>query len=718
MRASVSNTISTLWRLFAGVVLSAACVVVSTSSLAFDDRVALVIGNDNYPTEPLKNGVNDARAMQQALQELGFKVVFKQNADIQTMRAAAVQFAKQMDGASAAVFYYAGHGIQHSNRNFLVPVDAKLTAEQEIAYFTIDVDQILTSMEDAKVRHKFIILDACRNNPFRNLNLSNGLAKSTRVPAGTTISYAAGAGAVALDGEGENGLFTKHLVNEIRSPGVPGSGVFEKVGSAVSNESMGRQNPETQSTASPRGAFFFAERGALVANSSVTGGGVTSETAAQVDREYWTDIKASKKLADFQGYLKQFPSGIFADRARSRIDDLRAEQSQQQVAVVPLSNAGGTVAPVLVAEKTPEPAAKPTASPPIAIAAKTTPTEAPIRVAAAPASVPTSEVRGLEQKFSPPATPAPLPAPTPASPAASSLASTIPAATAAPPANQVAVLSPDQKSSLPLPPVFPKMLTGTLEFSGGARYVGDYKEDKDKNQVLHGKGEYISPTFRYNGEFRDGKKQGKGVYIWADGAKFDGEFANDQVSGKGRWEFSSGDVYVGDVLNAVMVGKGILVAKNGDKYDGLFSDGKPHGQGMYAFANGDRYEGGMVAGKMSGKGVYISKSGDKFMAPFVDGVANGQGTYEFSNGDRYVGEIKNGALTGKGKYSHSDGQSSEGTYVNGVLNGPGKFFYNNGSIFEGVFENGWKRAVGVMIQKDGNKRNAEVIDGVTTFPGG
>ena len=717
MRALVSKTVSYVRQLFASLMLLAMYFAASTSALAFDDRVALVIGNDNYPTEPLKNGVNDARAMQQVLQELGFKVVFKQNADIQTMRAAAVQFAKQMDGASAAVFYYAGHGIQHSNRNFLVPVDAKLTAEQEIAYFTIDVDQILTSMEDAKVRHKFIILDACRNNPFRNLNLSNGLAKSTRVPTGTTISYAAGAGAVALDGEGENGLFTKHLVKEIRNPGIPGSGVFEKVGSAVSNESMGRQNPETQSTASPRGAFFFAERGAIVANPSISGGGVTSETAAQVDREYWTDIKNSKKIADFQGYLKQFPNGIFADRVRSRIDDLRAEQSQQQVAVAPLTNSGGTVAPVLVAEKTQELAARPTVAPANAIAAKTTPIDAPIRVAAAPAAVQTSEVRGLEQKSIVPVTSATLPALTPASPPAPSPAS-IPVATAAPPANQVAVLSPDQKTSAPPPPVFPKMLTGNLEFPGGARYVGDYKEDKEKYQVLHGKGEYVAPTFRYNGEFRDGKKQGKGVYIWANGDKFDGEFANDQASGKGRWEFSSGDIYVGDVLNAVMVGKGVLVAKNGDKYEGLFADSKPHGHGTYIFANGDRYEGGMVAGKLSGKGVYITKSGDKFTAPFVDGVANGLGTYEFSNGDRYVGEIKSGMLTGKGEYFHSDGQRSEGTYVNGVLNGPGKFYYNNDSLFEGIFEGGWKRAKGVMIQKDGNKRNAEVVDGVTTFPGG
>ena len=104
----------------------------------FADRVALVIGNDNYPTEPLKNAVNDARAMQQVLQELGFRVIFRQNADISTMRAAAVEFAKQMDGATAVVFFFAGHGIQSRFRNFIVPVDAMLKSEQEIAFFTIE----------------------------------------------------------------------------------------------------------------------------------------------------------------------------------------------------------------------------------------------------------------------------------------------------------------------------------------------------------------------------------------------------------------------------------------------------------------------------------------------------------------------------------------------------------------------------------------------------
>lgn len=716
MRAGVFKNVFSLHSIWlrAAFLLTLAAGCVSTfysgHAAAYDDRVALVIGNDSYPNEPLKNAVNDARAMQAALQELGFKVVFKPNADIQTMRSAAVEFAKQMDGASAAVFYYAGHGIQYSSKNYLIPVDAKLGAEQEIAYYALEVNQILDSMEEAKVRHKFIILDACRNNPFRNLNLSAGLAKSTRVPPGTTISYAAAAGAVALDGDGENGLYTKYLVKEIRNPGLTASGVFERVGSAVAQESNGRQYPENQSTSSPRGAFFFAERSAVAAAAPSA---MSGDTAALLDRDYWNDIKDSKKVDDFQDYLQRFPNGFFVSRARSRIDNLKQERAPHQMAEntaeqarpapslakapamsasTTTSSPAATLSAAVAAVPAPATSAKP-----LAATGPSSSTESqPLRVAAAPA---TSEVRGMEARNAP-------------------AAANIPAATSAPSANQVAILSPEQKSALPPVPVFPKMLTGTLEFRDGAKYVGDYKEDKDKNQILHGTGEYISQAFRYNGEFKDGKKQGKGVYVWANGDKFEGDFANDQVSGKGRWQFASGDVYTGDVLNAVMVGKGVLVAKNGDRYEGLFADGKPNGLGVYVFANGDKFEGSMVAGKMSGKGTYTNKRGDKFIVPFVDGVPNGNGVYEFANGDRYAGEIQNGLLTGKGEYFHSDGQRSEGMYVNGLLNGPGKFYYNNGSWFEGTFEGGLKHAKGIMIQKDGNKRAAEIIDGVTTFPGG
>jgi hypothetical protein len=771
MRIYPNNLLVLVARRLQALLLAACAALSAAPALAYDDRVALVIGNDNYPGEQLKNAVNDARAVQKTLQDLGFKVVFRPNADITAMRGAAVDFAKMLDGATAAVFYYAGHGIQYRDKNYLIPIDAKLTSEPEIVYHALEVGQILDSMEDAKVRYKFVILDACRNNPFRNVFTSSGLAKISRVPPGTIISYAAAAGAVAQDGDGENGLFTKHLLREIRNPNNQAALVFQNIGSAVGQESGSKQIPEFYSVALPGGRpFFFAEGGGRPAVAA--SGAVSVETNTQVDLQFWNGVKDSKKIDDFQLYLEQFPSGVFARLARSKIDSLKQDKSQQQVAAASLTTVPANNSPVLVAEKpagsllqtasqaasqaasqTSSPASSQASSqaqqpaPPVLTAATPPPPResttaaatgngmpiqsaavqsrqesAPVKLAAAPG---TSEVRGIEGKPAAPVATASAPASTPASAPVAAPVNVSGAQTAqssnaagAPGANVVAAISPEQKTALPPVPTYPKYLSGTLEFSEGARYVGEYKEDKDKNQILHGKGEYIAKGFRYVGEFRDGKKQGKGIYTWANGDKYEGDFADEQPSGKGKWEFKSGDIYEGEVVKGVMSGKGVIVSKNGDKFDGLFRDNAPNGKGTYRFASGDKFEGVMSAGKMSGAGVYTTKSGDRIEATFVDGTPQGAGTYYFTNGDRYEGDIQGGALTGKGKYFFSNGQRTEGSYRNGVLKGKGAFYFGDGSWFEGDFEDGIKRAKGDYFLKDGTKRAAEMIDGVVKPVGG
>lgn len=670
---------------------------------AYDDRVALVIGNDAYPTDPLKNAANDARAVAKTLNDLGFKVVVKTNADITTMRSAAVEFAKILDGATAAVFYYAGHGIQYRDKNYLVPVDAKLTSEPEIVYNALEVGQLLESMDDAKVKFKFIILDACRNNPFSNVFSSTGLAKISKVPPGTIISYAAAAGAVALDGNGENGLYTKHLLEEIRNPANQAGPMFQRVQTAVAQESGNKQLPELYSTPLPRGSFFFAERGAQPA--AVAASGVSGDAQASMEREFWMSVKDSRDPKDFRAYLDQFPSGTFAALARNRIDSLK--QAQTQVAAAP--------APAMAAAPAQEPVAKlSTAAAASSSTTAVTPSvpqsalaiapplrkadPAPIMVAAAT----TSETRGLEAK----------PASAAAAPASASAPMSSSSATPPPAPLILASVSPEQRSALPAAPSLTKILAGLIEFPDGATYNGEYKEDKDKTKILNGKGEFISKAFRYNGEFRDGRKQGRGVYEWANGDKFDGDFAEDRPSGRGVWQFASGDRYEGEIVNGAIFGKGTFVSKNGDKILGSFIDGKANGRVTYIFANGDKYEGDMTQGRIAGKGVYVSKNGDRTEATFVDGNANGKGTYYFANGDRYEGDIQNGALTGLGTYFYSNGLRSEGEYANGALKGKGAFYFNDGSWFEGVFEDGLKKGKGMMIYKDGSKRAAEMIDGM------
>ena len=722
----------------------------SQTAAAYDDRVALVIGNDAYPTSPLKNAQNDARAVAKTLSDLGFKVVVKTNTDIVAMRTAVIEFTKVLDGTKAAVLYYAGHGIQYRNKNFMVPVDAKFTSEAEIVYNAVDIGQVLESMDDAKVPFKFVILDACRDNPFSTVFASTGLAKITKVPPGTTVAYAAAAGEVAADGDGINGLYTKHLLTELRNPEVQAGQMFQRVQTAVAQESSNKQLPELYSTPLPRGAFFFAERSVgqpVVQASAASSGGVSSDTHAGLDKEFWTSIKDSKNIKDYHAYLDAFPTGTFAFLARNRIDDLK--QSQSQIAAAPTSTNPANAAPVLASEAV-RPAveipkialgtakiAVPLSSlPPVVLPAGAIATETVKREVAkaeqakavakldvsvaAPVLVAINangESRGIEPRGSPSSSislPSPVAAvPPSATPAPSPSAPPISAAATAP--MMVASISPEQRTALPPVPTIPKILAGLIDFPDGAKYNGEYKEDKDKTKILHGRGEYSSSEFRYKGDFKDGKKQGHGTYEWNSGMRYEGDFINDSPNGRGVWMFATGDKYEGEVKNSEITGKGIFTTKNGDKIDGTFANARANGRVLYAFANGDKYDGEMAQGQMTGKGVYVSKLGDRTEASFVDGRAEGKGIYYFSTGDRYEGDFKGGALTGQGSYFYSNGLRSDGEYVNGSLRGKGAFYFNDGSWFEGQFEDGLRRAKGIVIQKDGTKRNAEMIDGKVTI---
>ena len=143
-----------------------------------EPRIALVIGNGAYRETPLRNPVNDARAMVRTLRELGFTVLTHENASKRTMEGAIVEFGQRLAQGGVGFFYYAGHGLQVRGRNFLVPVDADIDSEATTRIAAVDVDLLLEQMAEAKNRVNVVILDACRNNPFerRMRGASRGLA--------------------------------------------------------------------------------------------------------------------------------------------------------------------------------------------------------------------------------------------------------------------------------------------------------------------------------------------------------------------------------------------------------------------------------------------------------------------------------------------------------------------------------------------------------------
>lgn len=224
------------------------------------ERLALVIGNGDYREAPLVNPVNDAQLMAEALEDTGFRVVHVENADRREMRAAVRAFAASTAEAGrdvVALFYYAGHGIQADGRNFLLPVGAELQAPADLPYETIEAQWVLDMIGDARAGVSIIVLDACRNNPFRSASrgATRGLAQMD-APQGSILAYSTAPGKAALDGDGASSPYTGALAKLIRQPGLKIEEVFKQVRRAVYTQTDAKQVPWESS--SLIGDFYFA----------------------------------------------------------------------------------------------------------------------------------------------------------------------------------------------------------------------------------------------------------------------------------------------------------------------------------------------------------------------------------------------------------------------------------------------------------------------------
>src|SRR5262249_42949153 len=147
--------------------------------------------------------------------------------------------------------------LQVRSANYLVPVDAAFTSEFDVKYETLDINDVLGRLDEARVRLSLIILDACRDNPFisrfRSMG-SRGLAQSD-APRGTVIAYATAPGDTAADGNDGNGLFTAELLKAIAVPGLKLEEVFKRTIDGVARASGNKQTPWVSS--SFRGDFVF-----------------------------------------------------------------------------------------------------------------------------------------------------------------------------------------------------------------------------------------------------------------------------------------------------------------------------------------------------------------------------------------------------------------------------------------------------------------------------
>lgn len=249
-------------------ILTAALVVwLGVAPVMAERRVALVIGNSDYLDVPvLENPRNDAEDVAAALKRLGFETKISLDADRAAMQAAIDEFSTKVEGADVALFYYAGHAMQHQGVNYLMPVDANLTNAAGLRRMT-RLNDIVADVKRAKAL-RIMVLDACRDNPLTEkldgpqvaaagATRSAGLAKISRTMAktatasaepvsrgGDIIVYAAEAGRTAADGVGRNSPFSAAFVKYVETEGQEVVSLMRRITTSVQEETKGEQRPE------------------------------------------------------------------------------------------------------------------------------------------------------------------------------------------------------------------------------------------------------------------------------------------------------------------------------------------------------------------------------------------------------------------------------------------------------------------------------------------
>jgi chemotaxis protein histidine kinase CheA len=272
----------------------------STNAQApLDVRVALVIGNAAYKNIPaLANATNDAKSMSSVLRKLGFNVIEVVDGDKAQMVKAIAQMQTLLQGKQAVgMLYYAGHGLQLDWRNYMVPVDAKLSQASDIATQTVDIENVIDTMKRSATRMNIIVLDACRDNPFSGKASGKGLAQLD-APPGTYLAFATSPGNVAEDGDesASNGLFTHYLLKELQRPARI-EDLFKRVRLQVRQKSQGRQIPWDSSSLEDDFAFNDGVKHTFNPEDLIKEAQLAKEAQAQFQRAAHAAAEREKQIA-------------------------------------------------------------------------------------------------------------------------------------------------------------------------------------------------------------------------------------------------------------------------------------------------------------------------------------------------------------------------------------------------------------------------------------
>lgn len=301
-------------------------------SAAEGRRVALVIGNGSYDDIPsLENPIRDAALIAAKLRAVGFEVDLAIDGDHATLKQRVRSFGHRASGADAALFYYAGHGLQADGSNYLLPVDAKLGRAADLQYETLPLSLVMDEFDFAGAKINLVVLDACRDNPLtrslartsgtRAVNVAQGLASIQRA-SGTFIAYATAPGEVAYDGDGtKNSPFTQALADWIEKPGLEIALMFRRVREQVVAATDGKQVPWVEEAI--LGDFYFQPNdrpATAIIPANIARDQELQQPSSPVPESdmiatAWSKARTLGTREAYKKFLELYPNSIFAQQA-------------------------------------------------------------------------------------------------------------------------------------------------------------------------------------------------------------------------------------------------------------------------------------------------------------------------------------------------------------------------------------------------------------------
>jgi len=696
------------------------------------EKIALIIGNADYASSALVNSVNDAEDIASVLKGLGFSVTLVKNASYEELETSITEFVSSLDDDTVGLFYYSGHAVQYKGSNYLVPIGSvgKVDQASDLTKYTVSTNTVLDGLNQSQSNLNFVFLDACRDNPFKNLGkeISPGLAKTSvgtkstspdltmedvfttrgvsetheqvKDTKGILVAYSTMPGNVASDGRGRNSPYTESLLKHISKTNSLAQIMLSDVQQDVQETTNGQQIPIFESAITGRFCFNEANNGCGKAVVNIYSAylkgvkdiqkltfpsGLIYEGQAVDGKPYGNGVALYENGSRYEGEYKngeKHGKGFFYYSNGDVYDGHWLDDKEDGFGVARWSNGERYEGQWKNGKQHGNG---------VAIYEDGSRYEGGHKNGKQHGHGVRTEISGtlLESEYE-----------------------------SGYPNGQSKITMTDGftfEFNLKITEEIKGLFDDLDKLDEGVKSPKWTETSNDLAysivNLIDGEVSGTHAEYTYKGGFKYGKRNGKGEIRFKDGSSYKGGIFNGKAHGEGVRVGADGGRYKGGWYKDRRDGFGIQDYENGSRYRGKWKNSRYNGDGVIFYGNGDTYKGIFVNHNFHGKGIYTWASGDQYDGNWAAGIKNGFGIHDYANGGRYEGDYKNGEKHGKGIYTWASGDHYEGEYEDGEQHGKGIHTWANGKRFQGEWKNGKRHGKGIQTWANGDRYEGEWKDG-------